>query len=214
MFHDDTLERTTNGRGRVDACTLAELRSLDAGYRFSCDGGATYLFRGSGHHIATLEEVFSQFPAARINIELKSLHRDLIEGVVEWVARFRRSELTLLTAADDAVMATLRAHVAKRGVDVALGASTGEVAAFIASALANRLPPPGVMALQVPVYFAGKPLISQRFIEHAHRHDIEVHAWTVNDVGQMGNLLEQGVDGIVTDFPERLAQVIARHRPV
>ena len=64
------------------------------------------------------------------------------------------------------------------------------------------------MALQVPPDFGGRPLVTREFVEHAHAHDLVVHVWTIDEPAEMRALLELGVDGIVTDFPARLAQVI------
>jgi glycerophosphoryl diester phosphodiesterase len=71
-IHDATVDRTTDGTGLVASSTLAELRRLDAGFRFTPDGGATYPMRGQGISIPTLAEVFAAFPTLRINIDLKA----------------------------------------------------------------------------------------------------------------------------------------------
>ena len=65
------------------------------------------------------------------------------------------------------------------------------------------------MALQIPESFAGRPLVTEDLVEAAHRADVHVHVWTINDPADMHRLLDLGVDGIVTDFPGRLAAVIA-----
>ena len=62
VIHDPTLERTTNGTGHVAAHTLAQLRELDAGYRFTADGGRTYPFRDCGIRIPTIDEVLERLP--------------------------------------------------------------------------------------------------------------------------------------------------------
>src|SRR5262249_9055143 len=71
VIHDDTLDRTTDGSGRVSGFTLDDLRQFDAGYRFTPDGGATYPYRGQGVRIPTLAEVYARFSAMRVNIEIK-----------------------------------------------------------------------------------------------------------------------------------------------
>jgi glycerophosphoryl diester phosphodiesterase len=213
LLHDELLERTTDGSGRVAGLTLAELRRLDAGHRFSPDGGATHPFRGRGIQVPTLEEALAAFPDARFNLELKEgAAPGLVERSLEVVEKAGRASRTLLTAGDDALMARLRAEVARRGVPVALGASVADVVAFLASALAYRAPPPGAMALQVPPTFAGRPLVTREFVEHAHAHGIVVHVWTIDEPDEMRALLALGVDGIVTDFPARLCSLIGSAR--
>src|SRR5574341_1011125 len=71
-IHDATVERTTEGAGRVESLTLGELQKLDAGYRWSTDGGRTYPFRGQGIRVPSLEEVLVRFPRARMNVEIKN----------------------------------------------------------------------------------------------------------------------------------------------
>jgi glycerophosphoryl diester phosphodiesterase len=212
LLHDDIVDRTTDGSGRVAALSLAELRELDAGHRFSGDGGRTHPFRGRGLRVPTLEEALAAFPEARFNLELKEGLPGLVESCVALIGKSGSAERSLLTAADDALMRELRAEVARRGLPVALGASTGDVVAFLRCALERRRPDSGPMALQVPAEFGGRPLVTREFVEFAHAHDVVVHVWTIDDPAEMRALLGLGVDGIVSDFPARLAQVIAEER--
>src|SRR5690606_29811150 len=71
VAHDDTVDRCTDGTGDIHDLTLAEVSRLDAGYRFTPDGGRTYPFRGTGVRIPTLREVLAAFPDMRFNIEVK-----------------------------------------------------------------------------------------------------------------------------------------------
>ncbi len=210
LIHDDELERTTDGRGRVADHTLAELQRLDAGYRFSPAGADAFPERGRGHRIPVLEEVLRAFPAQRFNLEVKERSPALIEGVVELVRRLGREDTVLLAAAEDGTMADLRAHLAATGVRTAVGASAGDVLAFVRAALAGELPPPGPMALQVPPGFGARALVTPAFVAHAHTHGLVVHVWTINDPAEMERLLDLGVDGVMSDFPGLLAEVVAR----
>lgn len=205
LLHDDEVDRNTDGSGRVADLSLAELRALDAGHRFSPDGGRSHPFRGGDVRIPSLEEAFQCFPGARFNLELKQDVAGIVERTAGLVAACGRAELTLLTAADDALMARLRAHLDASGPDVARGACAGDCLAFVRSAVEGSAPDPRLMALQIPAEFGGRPLVTPRLVRHAHAHGVQIHVWTVNDPGQMDALLDLGVDGIVTDFPGRLA---------
>lgn len=209
LIHDDLLERTTNGSGRVADHTLAELRALDAGYRFSPQGNGTFPYRGKGLGIPTLEETLETFPALRFNIEIKERSAALIEGTLALVRRLGIEERVLLAAAEDPIMADLRAHLRKTDARCAVGASAGDVLGFVRSALDGAPPPPGPMALQVPPGFASRPLVTREFVDHAHAHGLVVHVWTVNDPAEMHRLLDLGVDGIMSDFPARVTKVVA-----
>jgi glycerophosphoryl diester phosphodiesterase len=208
ILHDDLLERTTDGRGPARERTLAELRRLDAGHRFTPDGGRSFPFRGRGISIPTLAEVLERFPAMRFNLEIKEATPGLLERTIELVAA--RADRILLAAADDRIMARLRDEVARRGVAVAIGASAGDVAGFVRAALEDKPPAPGPMALQVPAEVAGRPLVTPRFVEHAHAHGLPVHVWTINDPPEIERLLDLGVDGVMSDFPARVVAALAR----
>ncbi|MDH3214528.1 MAG: glycerophosphodiester phosphodiesterase [Myxococcales bacterium] len=213
LIHDDAVDRTTNGSGRVAAFALEELRRLDAGHRFTPDAGRSHRFRGRGHRVPTLQEAFEAFPMARFNLELKEKVPGIVERCLEIVAGAGREARTLLTAGDDALMADLRARIDAAALPVAQGASTGDVLAFIRSAIERTAPSAGPMALQVPAEFGDRPLVTPAFVEHAHAHGLFVHVWIVNDPDEMRHLLAMGVDGIVTDFPAHLGAVVAGATP-
>jgi glycerophosphoryl diester phosphodiesterase len=208
LLHDDRIDRICDGTGRATERTLDELREFDAGYRFTPDGGRSFPFRGAGVQIPTLAEALETFPRARFNLELKERVPGLVEHSVEVIRSAGRESLTLLTAGDDALMAELRTHLAAVDSQMAQGASTGDVVAFLQSLQEGTAPKPGPMALQVPPEFAGQPLVTRAFVDHAHVHGLQIHVWTINDAAEMLRLLDLGVDGIVTDHPGRLAEQI------
>ena len=213
LIHDDELGRTTDGSGRVADHTLAELRALDAGHRFSPRGDGRFPYRGRGVRIPTLEKALEAFPHVHWNLELKERIPALIEKTVALVRRAGREGSVLLAAAEDEIMADLRAHLAKTGARPAVGAAAGDVLRFLHAALAGEPPPPGPMALQVPPDFGGRPLVTREFVAHAHAHGLVVHVWTINEPAEIERLLDLGVDGIMSDFPARAARVIAARRP-
>jgi len=207
LLHDDAVDRVTEGSGAVREMALAELRALDAGFRFSPDGGRTHPFRGCGLRIPTLAEALAAFPEARFNLELKEDLPGSVERTLEVVRAGGREELTLLTAAEDALMARLRGAVVHSRCEIAIGASTGDVLDFVRSAVSGERPRPGPMALQIPAEFAGRPLATRELVAHAHAHGVQVHVWTVNDPAEMARLLDLGVDGIVSDHPSRVVEL-------
>ena len=72
MLHDDTVDRTTDGKGRINDLALEKVKTLDAGYRFTPDDGKTFPFRGKGITIPLFFEVLSSAPASRFLIEMKN----------------------------------------------------------------------------------------------------------------------------------------------
>lgn len=212
LLHDDRVDRTTDGAGAVRDLGLAELKRLDAGFRFSPDGGASFPFRGRGLTVPTLEEAFAAFPQARFNIELKEQVPGLVEGAVAAVRAASRADRTLLTSGEDPIMAALRAHLDETGVPVAIGASPADVLGFVRAALEGGARPSNSMALQIPARFGSQRLVTRELVEFAHRHCVQVHVWTVNDPDEMTALLDLGADGIVSDFPDRVAALAAARR--
>lgn len=205
LLHDETLERVCGTPGAASDRSWQELRALDAGVGFrSADGSQPFL--GRGVRIASLEQAFERFPDARFNLEIKCPGERVLRESIRLIERFERADRTLLTAGEDAIMRALRRAVAESRVRPALGASLSEVLAVIASALRGETMPDGVMALQIPAEFAGKPLVTRALVEHAHAHGIEVHVWTINARDEIEALLGLGVDGIVTDFPGRMVE--------
>jgi len=210
LIHDSVVDRVCDSRGRVGDQSLAELQQLDAGHHFTLDGGRSHPFRGRGLRIPTFEEALKAFPGARFNVEIKAEEPGCVEAAVDVVVRNRRESLTLLTAGDDAIMQRLRRHIERHRVPVALGASIADIVAVLRSVEDGSAPATPSMALQIPLEFGGRPLVTRELIDHAHAHDIQIHVWTINDADGMDALLTLGVDGIVSDFPELLVERIGR----
>ncbi len=224
LFHDATLERTTDGAGRVSEHPLVELRRLDAAHHFRPADGAERSrsseppLRRRGYRIPSLEEALDTFSGAHFNLELKDPNPMLTGATLRAIRERGCAERVLLTAEDTNHMAAVRRAVAEAGLPVALGACVGDVIEFVKS-LAGGTPPPAVsiagqalgpMALQVPPRTEAGPLVDAAFVEHAHAFGLFVHVWTINDPLEIEALLELGVDGLVSDFPERVVSAIAR----
>jgi glycerophosphoryl diester phosphodiesterase len=215
LIHDATLGRATNGTGRVDALSFEALTAVDAGHAFTIDDrgnvhpDAPTSFAGHGLRVPSLEEAFTRFPDSRFNLEIKADAPAAVACVVDLVARFDRADRTLLTAANDETMTAIREELVRRDVPAATSACVAEVAAVAVAAAENGEPPAEIMALQIPTSFANRPLVTPDLLAFAHAHGIQVHVWTINDAPEMNRLLDLGVDGLVTDFPERAAAVLA-----
>lgn len=202
VFHDSVVDRVTNGTGPVAAFQLTELRQLDAGFRFTPDEGRTFPFRGSGIGIPTLPEVLDAFPGTRINIEIKD---PKVRPAVECAIRDARANGRVLIAAGR------KAHRSGlNGHSGPVSAAQEEIARFY---LLHRLGlarfhRPAIDALQIPERYRGLRLPTPRLVRDAHALNLPVHVWTVDEPEAMHRLLDAGVDGIVTDRPDRLARVL------
>jgi glycerophosphoryl diester phosphodiesterase len=204
VHHDETLLRLCGVDRKISEVSLAELKSLDAGYGFS-PGGKRHPFRGGGVTIPTLEEVFRAFPDVFCNIEIKQAEPAIEKETVNLVRQLGREESVLLAAEQDVIMTRLR----KLCGEIPTSLSFGETAAFF-ERLENRelsgYVPPG-RALQVPETYGSRTLVTPETVAAAHACGLEVHVWTVNDPEDMKRLLKMGVDGLMSDVPEVLVEV-------
>jgi glycerophosphoryl diester phosphodiesterase len=210
VSHDPTVDRMTDGHGRIADLTLAEIQRLDAGYRFTLDGGQTYPFRGQGVTIPTLAAIFARFPDLVINIDLK----EPVPGKEErlW-ATIQAADARDRVIVGSFVCASLhRFRRITRGA-VPTSACPREVLAFILAsrAHASGLLHPPYRALQVPETQSGIRIVAPSIIRAAHRLGVQVHVWTVNERADMQRLLAWGVDGIMSDRPDVLADVLHHH---
>jgi glycerophosphoryl diester phosphodiesterase len=209
VVHDPTLERTTNGAGPVSALSLDELRQLDAGYRFTPDGGASFPWRGAGVRVPTLREVLERFPTIRLNIDLKQSGPAREERLWALLQEYAALDRVLVASGDEhAPIVRFRRLCAGR---MATSASEREIRAFVLAALgrvawALR---PAYDALQVPETSGRIRVVSPVTVAAAHRAGLAVHVWTVDDRPAMERLLALGVDGLMTDRPDVLAAVMA-----
>jgi glycerophosphoryl diester phosphodiesterase len=219
VCHDETVDRTTNHHGAICDFTLAELREMDNAYWWI--EGATvapgqrdeeYVERGRAPSdrafgIATLEEVVEWFPNVLLNLDIKRTEPD-VEPYEELLAnelrRLDRLNSVIVGSFHDAAIQRFRVEAPS----VATSAATGEAATFYFSMLEGVPSVPPVSAFQVPASYGDVTVVDERFVQTAHDADIAVHVWTINDVDEMGRLLDVGVDGLISDRPTPLAQVL------
>ncbi|MFQ5903987.1 MAG: glycerophosphodiester phosphodiesterase [Candidatus Binatia bacterium] len=215
IIHDATLERTTDGRGQVRRRGLKEIKTLDAGYWFTADGGASYPYRGQKIEIPTLEDFFLTFTKARVIIEIKQARPAIVKKVMEIVRRLGREEQVLLATEKDQVMKDIRKELKENHLAIATGFSYGEVAAFLRWVTGGKksdFAPPG-QAFQIPCEYGGMTLVSEETLKAAHDLEVEMFVWTINDTEEMERLLRLGIDGIITDYPARLRDLVSQKRP-
>lgn len=208
LMHDSTVDRTTNGSGPISSFTLEELKTLDAGYNWTSDGGQTFPFRGSGITVPTLEEVFTALPNARINIDIKQGKPSLLGSLCKTIRTFDMVDRVMVASFSSKVLKAFR----RVCPEVATSAGTGEVALFFMMNMVflGAAYRPACQAFQVPEYSSGLRVLTKRFVNTARGLNLEVHAWTIDEVNDMKRLLALGVDGIVTDYPDRLISLLRK----
>jgi glycerophosphoryl diester phosphodiesterase len=203
-FHDPRLDNITDRTGAIAALSIAEVEAADAGYAFSPDGGRSFPFRGRGVRIPRLEELLLRWPLARVNIDPKA--DACVEPLVAVVDRLDAWDRIGVGAFSDRRLRRVRALSRGRACT-----SMGPRAVAVArvAALCGRMPRQGADCVQVPLRRGPFPIVSARFVRAAHRAGLPVHVWTVDDESTMHDLLDLGVDGIMTDHPRLLRDVLA-----
>ncbi len=204
VSHDGALERICGRPGAIQELDYTDIASADAGFSFTSDG-ESFPFRGKGIRVPPLREVLSAYPAIRFVIEVKQIEPSVIAPLLRVLDETRMRRMVLLASEHQTPIDETRA--------LAPGIPTNfpylEVAGFL-QAMASRstdYKPPGD-ALQIPPEYESWRLVSRETLEAAHRFGVEMHVWTVNEEAEMRELLELGVDGILSDYPARLLKVI------
>ncbi|HEY9470109.1 MAG TPA: glycerophosphodiester phosphodiesterase [Propionibacteriaceae bacterium] len=208
VIHDAVVDRTTNGSGPVAEKTVPELQSLDAGYRFSDDGGLTFPWRARGVKIPTLEALYQAFPEAPFNIEIKGRRSGIEEAVFRHIEAAGAMERTLVVSDSRGTISRFRKISQGK---VATTSSTVELLIYwILHVLhLGALYDPPFQALQPPEKYKGVlPVVTRRFVRNAHDRGLRVDVWTIDDEPAMRRLLSFGVDGIMTDRPNLLTAVL------
>ena len=188
VIHDRTVDRTTNGSGKVDQISTHELLKLNAGVKFPS--------KYSYEKIPLLEEVFITFKnRALINVELKNNHNlsdDLPEKVIELTNKLDMLDQTLFSSnfpSSLKIIKLLDSHT-----HVALICSQGISGYLLRSRLFSSVSPDFIH----PNFND----VSKSFIERQHRMNRKVNTWTVNQKKILIRLIKLGVDGIITDNPK------------
>ncbi|NNC23564.1 glycerophosphodiester phosphodiesterase [Salinisphaera sp. USBA-960] len=205
--HDTTIDRTTDGEGKLGEHTLAQLKELDAGSWFNRKHPDRADDAYAGAKLLTLDEIIEHFGAdEKYYIETKS--PQLYPGVEKKLVEILESHD--LIAQNRVVLQSFRSDSLKRlhalNSDIPLVRlvwysseteggdfeAIGEYADGIGTNYVNK---------------SGREVISSTFVHKAHEADLFVHVYTINDETVMNRLMDWGVDGIFTNFPDRLATV-------
>lgn len=202
-LHDHWLDRTTDGRGPVWERDWEEVARLDAAHHFRPEEGHPWRGRGAG--VPRLDEVVRELPETYFTLELK---QDGIEGpLAELIGRFDLWDRVLVGSFSDR---RLRRFRRLSGGRVATSAGERESTRVWAASRTGLSLPSRADALQLPMYRRRTRVVDARLVAAAHRTGRQVHVWTIDDPETMHELLDLGVDGIITDRPDILRQVLAQ----
>ncbi len=207
LWHDSTVDRMTSGTGNISDYTLTELKQLDAAYSFTLPGQDGFPFRGRGITIPSLAETLEALPHMRFNLDLKGTSLRLAQKFVEVVERFAAHERILGASFHYRQLRRLR----KLAPSLVTSFSSPEVRTLIGlhkAGLLQHIFPFKGLTLQVPELHGNVRIVTPELIRTVHAQGISVQVWTINEETDMHRLLDMGVDGIVTDDPRLLQNVL------
>ncbi|NYJ08129.1 glycerophosphodiester phosphodiesterase [Petropleomorpha daqingensis] len=192
-FHDPGLERTTDRTGRIEQLSWAEVAEARIGGR---------------EPLVRLEDLLDAWPDVRFNLDIKAA--GVLAPLVRLVRRMKVADRLCLASFSDA-----RIAAARRLFGPAMCTSLGPrgVAALRLSSYSPRAA--GLVRMhagcaQVPLQLGGRALVDERFVTAAHDRGLQVHVWTVDTEQEVDTLLDLGVDGIMTDRPAMLREVLEK----
>ena len=220
VCHDATVDRTTDGTGPIAELTAADVQRLDNAYWWVPDevvnheaAADAYPLRGQAPgntdlRIPLLREVLEAFPDVILNLDIKQTAPDVepYETVLaDLLLEYGRTDDVIVASFSDQATAAFSAAAPQ----ISTAAGTNATAAFYLAVVGGEPPPPTTHhAFQVPSTYSGITVVDERFVAAAHGQGVAVHVWTVDEQEEMEHLLALGVDGIMTDRPSLLAEVL------
>ena len=193
-IHDSTLDRTTNGKGQVHLRTLEEIRALDAGTWFDSRGSKSF----AGERVPTLGEIlqFSKEHDVIFYLEIKSgLTWGIEHAVVAALRDLNASARVVILSFDPSTLDSVHRLDGTMMTGFLCEHPSNDLIERAVRIGARQLAPRG-------------DLITPALVDKAHHAGLQVVAWTINEPEQMHRLIDAGVDGIMTDYPDRLVRVL------
>lgn len=208
--HDETIDRMSDGEGKVADFTFEELGTFNFGDGFvNLEGESPY----KGLHVAVtaLEEVITAYPVIPLIIEIKNtgeLGEKAADELIRLIDNYGIKEHTIIASFSDEVLAYIADET---DGSYMVSAPEKQARRFVLSTKSGLgvLHWPKSMAAQLPMESAGFNLAKKRIVKSAHRHNMAIHYWTINTKEDMELLIDLGADGLITDRPDLMKEVIA-----
>lgn len=216
LMHDPDIKTTTEGKGRVNELSSTYLQSLNAGHRWSPDGGKSHPYEDKSKvsesllkelRVASLKEVFEAFPHMRMNIEMKKAKISTAPALDKMIRDYDMTDYVLVASFVGKFMTDFRRLNPKVATSFSL--SKGDLGKLISGKKFSDDAPNDPRAIQMPYKW-----ITEDVVRKARERNLRLHAWTVNDLEKMYLMKTLKVDGIITDYPGPLLSLLDRLKPV
>jgi glycerophosphoryl diester phosphodiesterase len=193
IFHDPGLERVTDATGRIEQLPWSAVAEARIGGR---------------EPILRLEELLKAWPDVRFNLDIKAA--GVVAPLVRAIRREGVADRVCLASFSDARIAAAR-RLFGPSVCTALG-PRGVAALRLASYRPRAADLVRIQAgcAQVPLQLGGRALVDERFVAAAHARGLQVHVWTVDTPEEAATMLDLGVDGVMTDRPAMLRELLEK----
>ena len=187
-FHDSVLDRVTNRSGKLHSLPWSEVsKARIAGIE----------------KIPLLTDILECFPNVRINIDPK--HDSVLEPLANILKSTKSIDRVCIGSFSNRRIKEIRKLL---GAELCTSAGTLETIKFRTSVMGIGLKIIPYQCLQVPVSYGPIKIVTKQFVDKAHESSLQVHVWTVDDPNEMNELIDLGVDGLMTDYPEILRKVL------
>lgn len=207
--HDLTIDSRSDGEGAVIDFTFEELLQFNFGYNFKDENG-DYPYRTQTVAITKLEAVMTTFPNTPMMVEIKNREADgrvAAEELWKLIQQYNFQNKIIVVAFDEATLAYFQ-DISNN--EVLISTSENETEDFVFSALSamDYMYVPTASMVAIPQESAGIDLTTKRIIKAAHRRKMAVHYWTIDDKEDMKKLIGNGADGLITDRPDLMQEVL------
>jgi glycerophosphoryl diester phosphodiesterase len=194
VIHDRTVDRTTDGRGRVDDLTFEQIQRLDAGSRFSAD----FL----NERIPSLEQVFQRYQGKLlINVELKNYHAPLDalpRIVVDLVRKMKNQDALIFSSFNFLNLLRIKRLLPE-----------ARVALLVENSCGGRMLASRAFSFISPHFIhPHTSYITPDYLAQEHAHGRRVNVWTVNDMAAAARFRDWGIDGLIGDDPGELSAIL------
>lgn len=211
VSHDENVNNKSNGVGLIVDLTFDELKKLDAAYNWSPQDGPSLPYRGQGITYPSLEEVFIAFPDMRFNIDMKQKDPPIYSALCDLIRQYGMQEKVVAASFSHQNITAFR----ELCPEVTTSGDETETRNFVFMnfAFLGRWYSPNFNVFQVPIKSSGITILTPHFVRAAHERNLRVDAWTIDDPDEMNRLMDMGVDGIITDRPDLLMELLGRDHP-
>ena len=206
LLHDETVDRTTDGKGRISELTLKEAKKLNAGYWWTDDDSISFPFRTLNIKIPTFDEFLTNFKDHKLNIEIKQHDNFIAKKLCESIKENQIEDKVAIGSFNDEVLDEFRYHCP----EVVTSPGRNEIRTFYGFSYIylDKFYSPKSDIYQLPEFFGTTHVLTKRFVNGIKQKNIPIFVWTVNDPDEMQRFIDLGVKGIITDYPDRLSKIL------